>query len=186
MQRRTLILMLVFVAMLAAVLFWQRSKQAETGSAEPTAPALVMLFDFTQEKIDSMQLTGPQAQLLDLARDADRNWVLKGVDAGLTDSPAIEAALAPLISARPVSTLGEITGLGDLGLQPAEYTLVLNLEDGSQVVAAIGKKTPTGSGYYVLTSARKLYVVGPAAIEPLLNLFVVPPLMSALDVTPAP
>ena len=186
MQRRTVILVLVFVVLLAGVLFWQRSKEADSESAEPTAPAIAMLFDFTQEQIDSMQLTGSQAKFLDLARDGDRNWKLNYPQADETDSTAVEAALSPLITARAVSTLGEITGLADLGLQPAEYSLVMNLDDGRQMVTAIGKRTPTGSGYYVLTSGRKIYVVSTAAIDPILALFDAPPVLVAPIAYPTP
>jgi hypothetical protein len=187
MQRRTIILVLVFMVLLASVVFWQRSKQAADEAAEPTAPVLPAVFDFTQDQIDNMQLTGPQGKLLDLARNADRSWVLNYPPVAVTDSSAVEAALSSIITSRPVSILAEISGMADLGLQPAEYNIVMNLADGRQVVTAIGKKTPTGSGYYLLTSSgRKIFVVSSAAIEPLLAFFDAPPVLIAPESSPAP
>ena len=58
------------------------------------------------------------------------------------------------------------------------YQLQLTLVDGSQLMAAIGDKTPTGTGYYVLPAgAANVVTVNSSSLEFVLALLVSPPII---------
>jgi hypothetical protein len=57
-----------------------------------------------------------------------------------------------------------------MGLAAPRFRLLVSAADGRQMYADIGNETPTGSGYYVLSSDRSVSIVNNFSLEPILGL----------------
>jgi hypothetical protein len=175
-RRSTLVLLVVFAALVAGAIFWQRS-QDKIGIAEATAtPGSQLLFQF-KGNISGLRLERTSGGVLELSRDAQGAWKLVYPKADETDIAAVEAAVSQLISVPVLSTLEEGPTMEAAGLAPPAYRLLINLDDGSQVVMNVGNATPTGAGYYVLVSQQGMLIVSKYSLEPFLKLLDNPPVM---------
>ena len=185
-RRNTLIVVVVFAVLLAATLFWQRTKGREDSLAgEPTPMAVnPLVIDIGEMSVTGITLQDAGRNTIKLALGDDGQWQLLIPNAP-ADSSAVDAAITQLRSLTAVTTLSSSTPLADLGLSPAQYVLVLDLDDGGQYILNIGKVTPTGSGYYVLSNAsdRGLHVARKAGLDTIINWLETPPV---LPPTPTP
>jgi hypothetical protein len=168
-RRSTLVLVVIFAALVAGALFWQRS-QDKKGPAEATAtPGSQLLFHFNGN-ITGLRLERTSGGLLELGRDEQGAWKLIYPKADETDITAVESAVSQLISVPVISTLEEGPSMEDAGLATPAYRLLINLDDGSQVVMNVGNVTPTGAGYYVLVSQQGMSIVSKFSLDPFLKL----------------
>jgi hypothetical protein len=187
-RKSTWIVVLIFAALLASVFLWQRSQDQKTSQATPTsegAPEAQFMFDLEGE-IAGLRLERVGEKSVELLRDENGQWTLSGspnlaIDGAEMDGIAGQLAALPL-----VSTLQNIPELQDLGLDPPSYRILVVLRDGSQLVASVGKATPTGSGYYVLTSDRRVYIANEFSLQPILDLIDNPPYLLPEELTPSP
>jgi hypothetical protein len=177
-RRSTLVLLVVFVALAAGAILWQRS-QDQKGTSEATAtPGSQLLFHF-KGNINGLRLERASGGVLELSRDAQGAWALTYPKAEETDVAAVEGAVSQLISVPVLSTLEEGPSMEAAGLATPAYRLLINLDDGSQVVMNIGNVTPTGTGYYVLVSQQGMSIVSKYSLEPILKLLDNPPVKLA-------
>jgi hypothetical protein len=196
-RRSTLVLLVVFIALAAGVIFWQRA-QDKKGTPEATAtPGSQLLFHF-KGNISGLRLERSSGGVLELGRDAQGAWTLIYPKAEATDVAAVEGAVSQLISTPVISTLEEGPSMEEAGLATPAYRLLINLDDGSQVIVNVGNETPTSSGYYVLASGQGMSIVSKFSLEPILKLLDNPPVklpdtptpsdqnMPGVDLTPAP
>lgn len=182
-RRSTLVLLVIFVALVAGTIFWQRS-QVNKAAAETTAtPGSQLLFHF-KGNIAGLRLERTSGGLLELGRDAQGAWQLVYPKADGTDVAAVEGAVSQLISTPVLSTLEEGPSMEAAGLATPVYRLLINLDDGSQTVMNIGNVTPTGTGYYVLVSQQGISIVSKVSLEPILKLLDNPPIMPTSTPTP--
>ena len=185
-RRSTLILLVLFVALAAAAILWQRSEDKKSPAEGTATPGSQLLFNF-KGNISGLRLERTNGGVLDLGRDAQGAWTLvyPEVEAPeVTDVAAVEGAVSQLLSAPVVSTLEEGPSMEDAGLATPAYRLLINLDDGSQEVMNIGNVTPTGNGYYVLVSGQGMSIASKYSLETLLKLVDNPPVK--LPDTPTP
>jgi hypothetical protein len=90
--------------------------------------------------------------------------------------------VSSLISARIIAKPSGATDLVVLGLQPPVYSLVVGLESGKQITINVGKAAGAGTGYYVLTDARVVYIVNKFGLDTLFQMMDNPPALP----TPTP
>jgi len=173
-RRSTLIIVVIFAALVVVAVFWQRSQDEKEASATPTETTQY-LFQF-DSKIDRLRLERSAGGLVELGRDEQGIWTLLYPAGQETDIGAAESAVTQLLALPVVSTLPEGPSLQDAGLSSPTYRLVIDLDDGSQVVMNVGKATPTGTGYYVLVSGQGLAIVSKYSLDPFLNLVESPPI----------
>jgi hypothetical protein len=76
------------------------------------------------------------------------------------------------ITSRPQT----IPDLETVGLDPAAYTILIETNDGKQLLVNVGNLTPTESGYYVLTQDRIIYVAGKSGFDGLIKFLENPPI----------
>jgi hypothetical protein len=190
MRRSTWIVLGVAVVLLAATLFWQRTRSnLETSTeATPASNEPKLEFGFAGAQVIEIVIQDSEGATVVLDRNADGFWELEQPEAEMTNSQTVENALSQLLAVNTVSRISSQTALSDLGLDPPAYRLLLRLDDGSEMVINVGKVTPTGSGYYVLTSSedRALYVVGKYNLEMILNLIQIPPIMTPTPTSESP
>jgi len=176
-RKPTWIILLIFAVLLAAVLLWQRSQDQKAAEATPT-PAVAAekqyLFDIEGE-IASLRIERVGDKSIELVRDENGEWTLVGSPDPAIDSAALDSLAGQLAVLPLVSTLQSIPEMEALGLDPPAYRILVVLRNGSQLVASVGKATPTGSGYYVLTNDRRIYVANEFSLQSLLDLIDNPP-----------
>ena len=173
-RRSTLFILVIFAALVAVAVFWQRSQEEKEASATPTETTQFLLrFD---ANIDRLRLERAAGGLVELGRDEGGIWKLLFPAGQETDVGAAESAVTQLLALPVISTLAEGPTLQDAGLATPTYRLSIDLDDGSQVVMNVGKATPTGSGYYVLVSGQGLSIVSKYSLDPFLKLVESPPI----------
>lgn len=178
-RKPTWIVLLIFAVLLAAVLLWQRSQDQKSAEATPTAAEAAerqYLFDIEGE-IASLRIERVGEKSVELVRGQDGEWTLIGSPDLALDSAALDSLAGQLAALPLVSTLQNIPEMEALGLNPPSYRILVVLQNGSQLVAAVGKATPTGSGYYVLSSDRRVYIANEFSLQSLLDLVDNPPYM---------
>jgi len=173
-RRSTLVLLVIFAALVAGALFWQRSQDKKEANQATATPGSQLLFHI-KGNITGLRLERTSGGVLELERDAQGAWQLIYPKVEETDSASVDAAVSQLIALPVVSTLEEGPTMEAAGLAIPAYRLLINIDDGSQVVMNVGNATPTGSGYYVLVSQQSISIVSTYSLEPFLKLLDNPP-----------
>ena len=181
-RRSTLIVLLLFVALLAVVFYLQRSDTMQEAEATPSEEN-PLLFSLDSE-ITSLRLEHVGSGVVEIEKDQDGIWQLVWPQAEATDIAAVEAGISQLLSLRIVSALGQELGLAEAGLSPPVYRVLIRLADGSQELMAVGKETPTGSGYYVQVTNRGMFVISKFSLDPFLRLVDQPPFQPTATAQP--
>ena len=185
-RRSTVVILVIAIILVVAFVFWQQTRGNRESTAEATPTLGVQLnFDFSSSEVVEMIVQDRDLNTLTLERE-DGEWKLVRPASDRTDSQAVENAITQLLALRTVSTISSQTPLEDLGLTPPGYIILLRLADGSKVVLNVGDKTPTGSGYYVLSGGanRAIYVIGQFNIDTVLDMIQNPPILP--EETPSP
>jgi hypothetical protein len=189
-RRTTWIILAIFVILLAGTLIWPRIKKAPKAEATPTTGVSnEMLFNLGGGTIKALTIQDDQGKTVDLVKNDDQTWSLKLPEAGPADSTTVDSALSQLVTSRTLASPSSVTNLVDFGLEPPRYKFLIVLDNDKQIIVNVGKATPNGSGYYVLTSDQRiLYVVNKQGLEPVIALLTTPPLAPTPTpgVTPAP
>jgi hypothetical protein len=176
-RRTTWIVLLMFLVVLAGLVWVQRSNQDQEPEIAPTT-ANQSLFDLQEQALTRIAVQSSDGKNLELVRPAQGEWSLTQPQNAPADSAAVQSALSQFLSSTIVSSPGSLPGLEALNLENALYKILLVSQDGSQIVLNIGNETPTGSGYYVLASNQsQVVVVNKFGLDALLNLLENPPLL---------
>lgn len=192
-RKSTWAIVLIFAALLAVTIFWQRSQEQKEAEATPTATlARRYLFDLA-DQIVFVRLERVNDRVLELKQDSGGQWQFVWPAGMQVDRNALDPALTQLAVLYVLDDLEQPPALDVLGLDQPSYRLLVGLADGSQAVANVGKETPTSSGYYVLDGSRKIYVVDKINLDEILNLIDNPPVLltplvteAELQLTPTP
>jgi Domain of unknown function (DUF4340) len=177
-RKTTWLILLTFAVLLAAAFLWQRSQDQKAANATPTVSDAAVgsenLFD-VQGEITGLRIEHVGDKAVDLARDETGQWVLSGEPPTVLDSAAIDSVVGGLSALPVVSRLQSPPELEALGLNPPAYRLLVTLKNGDQLIASVGKVTPTGSGFYVLSGDRRLLIVSQNSLQTVLDLVDNPP-----------
>lgn len=182
-RRSTWVLLGLAIILVAATVYWQRTKQAEPG--EPTATPQPKLLDFDPGVVKQVTISDSGANRVIFTLDAAGNWSLDGDPPQPADSGDVFLKLTQLVSTQVLNVLASSPGDEVTGLANPRYTVSLALEAGRVVDLEIGAETPTKSGYYVRLNRQNLYVVPKTGLDTVLGLFENPPLATPqLPATP--
>ncbi|MEW5869514.1 MAG: DUF4340 domain-containing protein [Chloroflexota bacterium] len=189
MRRTTWIVLGVFVVLLAAMLFWQRTKQAN--APEPTPVAATegeFLLNLGNAAVARLTVQNAEGATVVLERSEEGTWRIMQPEVAAADGAAVDAGITQLLALRILSTPSSVPSLDVVGLDAPAYRILIDLDDGKQVAVNIGKATPTGSGYYVLAPDRIVHIVGKYGVDAITKLADVPPLAPTAtpEVIPTP
>jgi hypothetical protein len=168
-RKTTWIVLAIFIVILTAALIWQRNQQREDEAAPTEESASQNLFAI-DDQITAVRLERVGDRVVELKRNDQGEWTItwpEGLDA---DSASLESTLGQLASMTILSALEEAPALEDMGLTSPAYRILITLKNGKQIYASIGKETPTGSGYYVQGSDRRLSIVSKFSLDSVLGL----------------
>ncbi len=183
-KQNTWIALIVLMLLLVTMVIWQGVATNEEIDVIPTSTSSLLLPQLDVGKIVAFTLQRSEGnETLILEKDETGGWVLKQPASELTDSASVDANLSQLASIRILSAPMLDVGLEDLGLKPPMYRLLIQLEDGQQLILNVGSETPTGSGYYVLTPERRIVIVNKFTLDAIIAMLDQPPI---LEPTPTP
>jgi hypothetical protein len=178
-RRSTLVLVLIFVALLGSVFYLQHSESQKEALITPTEEN-PLIFNFTAE-IKGISIERVGSGIVELTKNNQGAWSLKSRETEEVDVQAVESAISQLLSSRVVSELGSELALKEAGLDPPVYRVMISLADESKSQMSVGRETPTSSGYYVKVDNSEVYVVSINNLDPILSLVDEPPIVKALN-----
>lgn len=177
-KRTTWIILGIFVILLLAFLIWQNFDREKAASATPTPKAGVEnALDLAGSTISGFQLEKTGGRVVKVAQGEDGAWTLSPLQYQPLDVERIQSIIDDLTSLRMVSKLANPPAKEVVGLDPAEYRLVIQLKDGNEQVVLIGTKTPIDDGYYAELEDGTLVVLDTYSLDPVLELLSSPPIL---------
>jgi len=174
MKRSTVILLVVFLALVGLMLSLnQKESETEEAAIPPTSP-IEFLFSDSEGLPTSIDIKSKTGKQTVIARNEAGAWVLKKPTETEADQASAEAAASQLTSLRIESRLEVAPEAA--GLIPASYTLAVETTSGTIKSVRIGDLTPTGIGYYALIDgSNETLVIGRTGLDALLMLLESPP-----------
>ncbi len=186
MNQRTTIILFVALAVLGGIAYYLNTNPEAAGiTPTPTVGDSERLWDVASgtgevkafsviDNVNNVTFTAEH-----LVGDTFKIYAPR---AGEADQQKLNDAYLTMGALYVNRTITETTDLTDFGLLQPDYTIVATTVDGRTLMASVGKKSPTGSGYYVLRSGESnAVVVSSYGLDLLLALPMNPPFA-----TPAP
>lgn len=181
-RRTTWIYLVFFVALLGFAWYFQNSREKAAAQITPT-PGAQNLFNIEESSIKSLKIEDNQGKIVALGRDEKGLWSLSEPKAEMTDISQAESAVSQLISLTILSSVDPAPSADVTGLNPADYTVTIDFNDGSQKVLLVGKVTPIQNGYYTQMDGGPVNVVNKYGVDAFLKLLSNPPIATP---TPTP
>jgi hypothetical protein len=149
--RNTVILVVVFAALLAYFLVLEEDQNPASPTGTPT-PTSTNVFTFASNEVVELNLTDG-TKTTTLQRDNDTApWKIVAPSANPGDSVRINGVVQQLSSLTASRVFTDSASLGDLaafGLAKPKVNATVKLKDGKQYALSIGDKTPDSSNAYV-------------------------------------
>ena len=180
-RRTTWIVLVVFVAVLGAAIYVQRTHEGKLIN-EPTPTMMPALFNIQESSIKSLQISSSAGESLVMEHSTDGAWTITKPLVEATDTAQAQASISELLGLQSMTVLDPAPPSEATGLATAAYTITVSLMDGKNVVAKVGKVTPTESGYYLQVDGGPVVVANKYSIEKITNMIANPPVL----VTPTP
>lgn len=182
MIRRSTVVYLVLLLVLAGAYFYLKTRQKPADTTLTPEPSAEVSYLFTAEAgmPSSIRIESKAGKTVEIARGTDNAWALTQPTSAKADQGAAEAAASQITTMR---VLDKVTGVDPkvVGLDVPEYVLTVKFTSGERTVD-VGVLTPTESGYYVRDTAGKIVIVSKDAMDALISLLDNPPYLE----TPTP
>ena len=148
MRLKTLLVSLGILVILAGYYYYFELYRPIAEEAAKEMARQIFVLDTSD--IDQISIYG--ANTISLSKKDSRWWITTPIEKP-ADSSAIESLLYTLAGLRTQRTLGEVSSLRDLGLDPPELSLVFKTKD-AELYLNIGNQTPTKNYCYAGSSTR--------------------------------
>ena len=177
-KRQTWVLLAVFAVLIVLAFFWTRFQNDRKKSNPTTTPTPAQyIFTLDSATVASLKITdNVNGKSVMVARDVTGQWTLVDPQAEYTDVASVESAVSQLASLRVTSSLPTSNNLAEYGLDQPAYTIMVNVNDGGQLLAQVGSTTATSSGYYVLVPGGVPQIVAKYGLDAVLKLLLNPPI----------
>jgi hypothetical protein len=184
-RRSTWVTLAAFVVVLAAAIWWTRTRStrgtASGGTATPTPVAIWSLVETDLVGFRVEDLSGKKT--VELKRDAVNGWQVVQPKDAPADSAAVEQAATSLLVLAPTDTLPAVPDLSPFGLAQPRYRLTVFSKDGVSRSITVGRLSPTGGSIYIQAPGRAdVLLVNQYSIQDALNMVDSPPYLT----TPTP
>ncbi|MEZ0396183.1 MAG: DUF4340 domain-containing protein [Anaerolineales bacterium] len=173
-KKDTLIVLLILAVVLAAYFLWKNWEppQAETSEPTPTSGSY-LLFTSDLGLLTSVRITDGRTTVR-LERDPSGPWTVRLPRPGEADPARAGAVEIQVMSLRVLNQVEADLAPDVLGVDQPAYVIDLAFAGGTAYQLEVGRKTPTGSGYYVRVNGTD-YIISASGIEALANLLTAPP-----------
>ncbi len=170
-RRGTWIVLVVFGALLAFTLWWQRGRPVDQGTGEATA-TLEPMWNLGAAHIVSLRvedLSAGTSVALELREDGA--WWLVEPEAVPADTARVEQAVAWLALPIPRSQVDDAGDLAAFGLDTPHQRVTAGTDDGRELTFEVGDEAPTGTLTYVRLPDRSgVLVVSKYGLSDVLSL----------------
>jgi hypothetical protein len=183
-RRTTWIYLALFIALLGFAWYFQSSKEKAAAQVTPT-PGTQSLLNIEESSIKSLKIEDNQGKIVALGRDEKGLWSLTEPKADMTDISQAESAVSQLVSLTVLSSVDPAPSADVTGLNPADYTVTIDFNNGSQKVLLVGKVTPIQNGYYSQLDGGPVDVVNKYGMDAFLKLMSNPPVATPTAVPTA-
>jgi len=183
-RRTTWVYLVLFIALLGFAWYFQSSKEKAAAQVTPT-PGTQNLFNIEESSIKSLKIEDNQGKFVALGRDEKGLWSLTEPKADMTDISQAESAVSQLVSLTVLSSVDPAPSADVTGLNPADYTVTIDFNNGSQKVLLVGKVTPIQNGYYSQLDGGPVDVVNKYGMDAFLKLLSNPPVATPTAVPTA-
>lgn len=179
-RNTTIVLVVLFAALLIYLLAVQLPKDRVAAEATPTvsASASTPLWAVTADQITGVRLVNlALQQSVAFSKDAQGIWSVTEPEAQPADQAQASNAAAQIAGLSVGNTITTATDLASFGVLSPTYSVEVKLADGAQHTALIGSKAPTGRGYYTLRDGAQgeVLVVNASGVDTVLALLASPP-----------
>jgi hypothetical protein len=181
-RRSTWILVGLFVILLVVALYLQRSGQLSEAQTTPTQ-GIAYLFDDLEGDVQHLLISAASGENLEVEGGPEGSWALVEPAGGQADEARIDSAVSQVQNLSIISELENPPALDQVSLDPPAYRMTITTADGQEYVAFIGDVTPIESGYYARRDGGPVVVVSKAAVDSLIGLVEMPPVVTE---TPVP
>ena len=183
-RRTTWIYLALFIALLVFAWYFQSSKEKAAAQVTPT-PGTQSLFNIEESSIKSLKIQDNQGKIVALGRDEKGLWSLTEPKADMTDISQAESAVSQLVSLTVLSSVDPAPSGDVTGLNPADYTVTIDFNDGTKTVLLVGKVTPIQNGYYSQLDGGPVDVINKYGMDAFLKLLSNPPVATPTAVPTA-
>ena len=187
MRRNTAGIYFLLFVLVAGIYYFlnSRPKKADIALTPKITESTTYLFKAEDGVPIGFRIESQDGAAVEIARGADKAWVLKEPLEASADQGAVEAVASQLTTMRIVETLPSIS-LDVVGLKTPQYTIVVRFKENVERKATVGVVTPTESGYYVLGPEGDVEIVSKYSVDSLLALLINPPYSETPTPSPTP
>jgi hypothetical protein len=177
--RNTIILLVVFGALLAYFFLLEKDKNPAPSDTTPT-PATVNVFTFASKDAVGLNLTDGTKSLALKRNDDTAPWQIVTPVSDEADSVRVNSTVEQLSTLTASRVFSDAESTGDLaafGLAKPKLDITTKLKDGKDFVLHVGDKTPESVNVYVQKADDKaIYLVSSTMPDDLLAMLTTPPL----------
>src|SRR5512142_475345 len=170
MIRRSTVVYIVLLLILVGAHFYLKNsaKTADTATPATATPSaeVTYLFPAEQGTPSSIRVDAKSGKLVEVARDADKTWMVTEPLRAKADQGSAEAAASQVTTMRVLDSVPSVDPK-IIGLEVPEYVLTVKFTSGVEQTVNVGIVTPTQNGYYVRDTAGKIVIVSKDAVDAL-------------------
>lgn len=173
-RRSTWIVLIVFLALLAFLLYWQNRPDfvvEEPTASEPDPVPRESIFEIPEGlDVIAARVESSDSGLVVMEYDSDTGtWVLVDPPRDGADSQRIQGLIDQVVALRASNALETVPSLEVIGLENPLYEIQFSLSNEQIHTLYIGDATITGNNYYVRVDEGAPQIVGKFAIDNLVS-----------------
>lgn len=173
-RRSTLVVVVLFLALLGVALYLQRNPISKSGDTTPTTTPAPNLLSFGSATIVKIKVENQEGKIIELVKGNADTWEITSI--GPAESTTVSTAVTQLSAIKILSKLDPVPAMAAMGLETPVNKITLSLDDGRVFAIDVGVQTPTQSGYYVRVDNGEPVVVSRYSISSVLDFLENPPL----------
>lgn len=168
-RKQTWIFLALFVVLLGAVIILQKLPKPQSADTTPTIAPAKTILDPGIGAIKAMKLTKVDGSIITLSLGSDNAWHVDEPVKKDADPSSIQEALSTIQALQAISTLTSPPPADATGLS-TPMTLLITTSSNTTVEMKVGKKTPTGNGYYISTGQSDVYIADTYSVDRIVEL----------------
>ena len=151
-----------------------QDKRTLSETEPPVEPAEYLVVE-PEAVLTTIRLFDQSLNILVLSRNEEAIWEILVPRFDFADQTKVSALETQVDSLMAISTIGWVSNLDDFGLTLPAITIKLEYSNSRAHQIAVGKSTPTNSGYYVQVDHGQVLVVSQISLDAITDLLTMPP-----------
>ena len=178
-KRSTLIIVAFFFFMLVLLWFVQRTKETDSSQITPTIETMYLHNSISPDEVIQVKIENQNGKRVSFMKINDL-WAMTEPREDIKDKEMVATIVQQFINIRVLTSLDTLPDMSAIGLNPAQYQIILTLNNHKIETIKIGNLTSIGNGYYAQAENNKILVLDKYSVENLLELFENPPIKETI------